>query len=170
MNSAAGPDGIPAVLLKKCGSTLSIQLKIMWKSSINTVFIPGERKLGLITPVCKGGLRSKPGNYMPITLTCHIVKTFERIVVENLVQCMEEGHLFNESQHGFRRRRSCLSQLLKHHSHLIEVLEERSSADVVYLDFAKAFNKVDHGVILLKLRNLGVGEKLLEWIKLFLPG
>ena len=65
-----------------------------------------------------------------------------------------------------------MSQLIQHHSHLIEVLEERSSADVVYLHFAKAFDidKVDHGVLLRKLKNLSVGGKLLEWIKIFLTG
>ena len=160
VNSAAGPDGIPAILLKKCAGTLSLPLKILWKSSMNTVSIPDEMKLGLITPVYKGGSRSEPANYRPITLTSHIVKTFERIVVEKLVLYMEESNLFNESQHGFRRGRSCLSQLIQHHSHLIEVLEERSSADVVYLDFAKAFDKVDHGVLLRKLKESWCGRKV----------
>ena len=61
-----------------------------------------------------------------------------------------------------------MSQVIQHHSYLIEVLEERSSADVVYLYFAKTIDKVDHGVLLRKLRNLGVGGKLLEWINIIL--
>ena len=85
--------------------------------------IPGEIKSGLITPVCKGGSRIEPGKYRSITLTSHIVKAFETIVVEKFVLCMEEVHLFNESQHRFRKRRSCLSQLIQHHSHLTEVFE-----------------------------------------------
>ena len=55
-----------------------------------------------------------------------------------------------------------MCQLIQHHSHLIEKLEERSSADVVHLDFAKVFDKVYHTVLLRKLKNFGKGRKLLE--------
>ena len=78
--------------------------------------IPNEMKLGLITHVYKGGSRGEPDNYRPIILTSHIMKTFDRIVVKKLVLYIEEAHLFNESKHGFRKGRSCSSQLIQHHS------------------------------------------------------
>ena len=55
LNYVAGPDANPAILLKKCASTLSILCTILWKLSINTASVPDEMKLGLITPVFKGG-------------------------------------------------------------------------------------------------------------------
>ena len=70
----------------------------------------------------------------------------------------------NDRQHGFRRGRSCLSQSLK-------LIEEGEAVDVKYLDFAKAFDKVDqqdHGVLLIKLRKLRIGGDLLTWLQDFL--
>jgi hypothetical protein len=93
---------------------------------------------------------------------------FERVVVEKLVEYMDLRSLFNSTQHGFRRGRSCLSQLLEHHQRIIEAFEEGNQSDVIYLDFAKAFDKVDHGVLLRKLRAMGVCGRLLAWIRAFL--
>ena len=74
----------------------------------------------------------------------------------------------NENQHGFRPGRSCLTQLLSHHDNIISLLEQGNNVDVVYLDFAKAFDKVDHKIVLAKAFNFGIRGKLLSWIKEFL--
>ena len=66
----------------------------------------------------------------------------------------------NPKQHGFRSGRSCLSQLLEHHNKILEELEKSSNVDVIYLDFGKAFDKVDHGILLNKLKKI--------WINVFL--
>ena len=87
---------------------------------------------------------------------------------KNLVHHFEEANAFNDSQHGFRRGSSCLSQLLAHHNEVLENLENSSNADVIYIDFAKAFDKVDFNVLLLKLENIGVKGKLHNWIKSFI--
>jgi hypothetical protein len=166
--SAPGPDGIPAGLLKKCAGALKAPLTMLWKASITEGIIPEGFKVGLITPIHKGGPRDRPQNYRPVTLTSHVIKVFEKVVVRRLVRYMEEADLYNNGQHGFRRNRSCLSQLLEHHHRLVAQLEEGAGVDVVYLDFAKAFDKVDHGVLFRKLRLLGVGGSLLRWIHNFL--
>ena len=82
----------------------------------------------------------------------------------------EANNLFNEDQHGFRSGRSCLSQLLAHHNSIIEGLEDGSDVDVIYLDFAKAFDKVHHGILLNKLSKFGICGKVHKWIKSFLCG
>ena len=76
--------------------------------------------------------------------------------------------VFNHSQHGFRSGRSCLSQLLAHFDHVTRLLEEGKSVDVVYLDFSKAFDKVDIGITLRKLKSLGIGGKIGKWLCSFL--
>ena len=78
--------------------------------------------------------------------------------------------MFNDSQHGFRSSRSCLSQLLAHFDHITRLLEEGKSVDVVYLDFAKAFDKVDIGITLRKLKSLGIHGNLGKWLLSFLSG
>ena len=85
-----------------------------------------------------------------------------------MVGYLEHNQMFNSSQHGFRQRRSCLSQLLSHFDKIITRLENNQNVDVIYLDFAKAFDKVDHTILLQKLELLGVGGKLHAWIKSFL--
>ena len=149
-NAAAGPDGFPAILLKRCCSALSSPLAGIWRQSLVEGVVPGICKHALIVPVYKGKSRSLPQNYRPIALTSHLVKVFEKVVRSNLVKFMEQHRLFNHSQHGFRGGRSCLSQLLNHFDRITSLLEDGSAVDVIYLDFAKAFDKVDLGVTLRK--------------------
>ena len=66
----------------------------------------------------------------------------------------------NPKQHGIRSGRSCLSQLLEHHHKILEGLEKSNNVDVIYLDFAKAFDKVDHGILLNKLKKIGINDKM----------
>ena len=166
--SAAGPDGFPAVLLKKCKDSLKTPIRLIWQNSVNNSDIPACMKLGIITPIHKGGSRGEPKNYRPVSLTSHIIKIFERIIVKKLVQYLERNNLLNNGQHGFRKERSCLSQLLEHYQALSEALEDWEVAEVLYIDFAKAFDKVDHGVLMRKLRKLGIGGLAFRWIHSFL--
>ena len=116
----------------------------------------------------KGGNQGVPANYGPIALTSQLVKIFEKVVRNSLVRFLEENNLFNKSQHGFRIGRSCLSQLLDYHDKIISLMEKGLNVDSIYLDFSKAFDKVDHRIVLSKLAGLGVRGKLLKWIQSFL--
>ena len=166
--AAPGPDGIPSILLKKCARAVKQPLCLLWQRSISSGQIPESLKKGLIIPVFKSGDRCEAKNYRPVTLTSHFIKIFERILVRIMVEYLEKNDLFNNSQHGFRSNRSCLSQLINHYQHLLNILEEGACADVIYLDFAKAFDKVDHGILLRKIFNMGIGGDVLRWIGAFL--
>ena len=74
----------------------------------------------------------------------------------------------SENQHGFRRGKSYLSQLMEHYQALLNIMENGHTADVIYLDFAMAFDKVDHGLLIKKLKLVGVGGSVLKWIYDFL--
>ena len=124
-------------------------------------------KNSFVTPIHNGGSRRESKNYRPVSLTSHIIKVFERVLVCKIVDYLETKGSLNDNQHGFGRKRSCLSQLLIHHQALIDTLENRKIADVVYLDFAKAFDKVDHGVLMSKICEMGLGGTLLRWIYQF---
>ena len=89
-------------------------------------------------------------------------------MVKKMSMFLEENNLMNKDQHGFRTGRSCLSQLLAHHEIILEMLEHQKKVDVVYLDFAKAFDKVDHGILLHKIRQMGITGKLGIWLHSFL--
>ena len=167
-NSAAGPDGIPAILLRKCADSVARPLANLWKASLDSGVVPARLKEGNVTPIFKGGKKGDSANYRPVVLTSHVAKVFERIVADKLMTHLDEEGLISDSQHGFRRGRSCASQLLQHYQGILRALESGCDADVIYLDFSKAFDKVDHGLLLCKLMNLGITGPIVEWLKSFL--
>ena len=169
-NSSPGPDRFPALLLKKCKYELAKPLYILWRKSLDTGVIPDQLKISNITPIFKGGSRQIPKNYRPVALTSHLIKVFEKILRNHLVIFIERNNLMNPNQHGFRAGHSCLSQLIQHFDRITQLLEEGENADVVYLDFTKAFDKLDFDVTLEKLKNIGIKGKLHRWIKSFLTG
>ena len=168
LSAAAGPDEIPSTLLKNCVDSIKSPLRKIWQQSFEEGLIPDILKTGIITPIYKGGDRTKPQNYRPISLTSHITKIFEKIVREKITNYMTANEKFNDNQHGFRNGRSCVSQLLNHYDTILESLENETEVDVIYLDFAKAFDKVHHVTLLEKLQNIGITGKLHQWIKEFL--
>lgn len=169
-NAAAGPDGFPAILLKECRKELSGPLCIIWKKSINQGDVPSLFKTATVVPIHKGGSKGIAKNYRPVALTSHLIKVFEKVLRKSMVNYVDKNNLFNDKQHGFRSGRSCLSQLLSHYDNITKLLEEGKNVDVIYLDFAKAFDKVDIEITLRKLKHLGIGGKLGGWLYSFLTG
>ena len=135
---------------------------------MNQGIIPPDLLLVLISPLHKGGSRADPGKYRPVALTSHVTKTFERVVRKALVSHLEEQGLLPEDQHGFRKFRSTLTQLLSHWDQILDHLEHGEVVDVIYTDFSKAFDKCETNVLLHMLKECGVkGSGLLVGL---LPG
>ena len=166
--SAAGPDGVPAILLKNCRLVISRPLALLWGKSLQDGKIPAICKTANIVPIHKGKSRAVPANYRPVALTSQLIKIFEKVVRRKIVSHLDRHNSFNTSQHGFRAGRSCVSQLLSHFDHVTALLEQGKSVDVIYLDFAKAFDKVDIGVTLRKLHSLGIRGNVGRWLTAFL--
>ena len=92
----------------------------------------------------------------------------ESIIKDQIVQFLEFNQLLRDSQHGFMSGRSCLTNMLDFFETVIKDLDLGNSVDVVYLDFAKAFDKVPHGRLIRKLEAHGIQGKLLKWIESWL--
>ena len=143
-DSASGPDGIPAILLKNCAEELAYPIKLI---------------LALL--LCsKKGDRARAVNYRPVALTSHVIKIYERIHRNVMVEFIEENQILCDNQHGFRSGRGCLTQLLSHGYDIVQGLSNGVDTDAIYLDFVKAFDKVDHRLLLLKMNKLGFHERL----------
>ena len=167
-DSACGEDDIPAIILKNCKYTLCYPIKLIWQESLQRGVIAKQFKKQYITPVHKKSSKAAAENYRPISLTSHLIKIFERIIRDDLISFLEQNNLLCRNQHGFRKARSCLTQLLLHIDIVLSNLLENKDTDVIYLDFAKAFDKVDHQILLKKLYNYGVRGKLLTWLHCYL--
>ena len=120
----------------------------------------------MICPLYKGGSRSK--NYRPVALTSHLIKVFERVVRKAIVAHIDRLDLLPAGQHGCRSMRSTLTQLLTHWDSILDGLESGDGVDYVYLDFSRAFDKVETGVLLHKLRDGKILGKVGCWIASFL--
>ena len=168
--SAPGPDEIPAVVYKKYSEVLAKLLARIWRICLDEGILPEGVAQAIITPIYKGDGKGEAANYRPVALTNHLTKIFERVVRRALVAHMEKHALFNLTQHGFTTGRSTITQLLRYYDSVLSLLEEKGDkkVDTIYLDFSKAFDKVDHGILLLKLEKLGIGGKLLTWLEVFL--
>ena len=166
---SASPDNdIPAKILCSCKSSLSYPLWLLWHSSFQNSVIPNELKLQFISPIFKKGNRTDPANYRPVSITSHIIKVFERVMRNQLVDFLESNDILPESQHGFRKTRSCLTQLLEHVDFVLKSLNDGNEVDVIYLDYSKAFDKVDHCILLAKMKHYGITGKMYGWIEAFL--
>ena len=134
-SSAPGPDGFPAILLLKTKDNIALPLQIIWRNILNKGTTPKLLKTGHISPVYKKGNQGLAENYRPVALTSHVSKVFEKIVRNKIQVHLEDNELYNTKQHGFRKGRSCLSQLLEHTERLIHYLEKGNNVDVIYLGF-----------------------------------
>ena len=116
----------------------------------------------------KGGDPTVPANYRPITLTSVVGKVLERLVKEQMEAFLCRCNRWCSQQHGFTRNRSCVTNLLLAREHWCESVDLSQRLDVVFIDFSKAFDRVPHRRLLVKLEGLGIREPLLGWIKAFI--
>ena len=137
--------------------------------SFNLGQIPQEWKLANVVPVHKKGDKSMVENYRPISLTCLIMKVFERCIRDELLTACKD--LIHPSHHGFLPGKSCTTQLIPFVDNLALGLNNHNHIDVVYFDFAKAFDSVNHDIILHKLKyRFNVDGAMLKFIREYLKG
>jgi hypothetical protein len=166
--STTGPDGIPAFLLPNCAATLAFPLSVIFNLALKTSDFPSTWKNSYITPVHKKGDKYDVSNYRPISLICNFTKTFEFILHEYLFTKVC-NHLSN-CQHGFFLKRSTISNLCCFTQFSAECIDERKQVDVIYTDFSKAFDRLDHNILLSKLHSFGFSASLLTFFKSYLTG
>ena len=167
-SSSPGPDGVPAIVLKQCSSTLVQPIKLLLTRSIDEKIVPKYYKSSHVCPLFKKGNRALAENFRPISKTSHIIKTHERVLRNKLVSYFECNSLFSLNQHGFRAGRSTLTQLLQHFDSINEGLVNNIDTDSIYLDYEKAFDKVDHSLLLAKLSRYQLPDLFVSWVSSFL--
>ena len=167
-NKSPGVDGIPPKLLKEIVEQISTPLAKLFNLSLEEGIFPSEWKEANITPLFKKGSRNKPENYRPVSLTSVICKLLETLIRDHMVEFLVKHNLINTSQHGFLKARSCLTNLLCFFEEITKWVDNGSPVDVVYLDFQKAFDKVPHQRLILKLKAHGIGNDVIKWIEKWL--
>jgi len=167
-SSSLGEDGLPALLYKQLSSQLAHPLNIIFNISLSTSKIPNAWRSAIITPVFKKGVSSDPSNYRPISLTSTACKILESMIKDNLTDYLYANNLLSKQQYGFLSKRSTTTQLLDCSDAWLHNLKSRHQTDVIYLDFAKAFDSVVFTKLLFKLESYGITGNCLHWICDFL--
>ena len=167
-NKSPGPDKIFPRVLKELSEELAKPLTILFNKSFQEGKLPCDWKLAEITAIFKKGNRMSSNNYRPVSLTCVICKLMESFVRDAVQNHMEQYKLYCRCQHGFRKGKSCITQLLEVMNDFSNYINDDEAFDVIYLDFKKAFDSVPHERLLVKLRSYGIDGNLFKWIKDFL--
>jgi hypothetical protein len=168
VHKATGPDNISGMLLKTVCEEVVDSLAIIFQSSLDSGKLPSAWKEAYITPLYKKGDKSMASNYRPVSLTSICCKLLEHVVHSNVISHLDRHGLLSDKQHGFRKERSCESQLITTIQDLADSLNAGGQVDAILLDFSKAFDKVPHQRLLTKVQNCGVTGSLLCWISDFL--
>ena len=161
-NTAMGFDGIGPAVLKFCALALYEPLLHLFRLSIATQELPAEWKIHCITPIPKSKNCTLVNNYRPISLLSNTAKVLERIIYNRCLDIVESRLTIH--QFGFQRNHSVTQQMLLFYDSLVH----QDSTDAIYLDIAKAFDRVPHNELLGKLAGLGVTGELWLWIRAYL--
>ena len=121
-----------------------------------------------MVPIFKKGDKHQTVNYRPISLTSITCKVLEHIIHSSVMKHFDRHHILTDAQHGFRKKRSCETQLLVTVHNIAKNLALGDQVDIILLDFFKAFDKVPHQRLLHKLQYYGVRDKTLSWVQSFL--
>ena len=147
--------------------TLSKSLHIVFQAALNKGCFPTYWKTSEVIPIFKDGNRAMMEQYRPISLLCSVSKVLEKLIFNEIYEIFKP-HLDN-SQHGIRRHRSVVTQLLLFLDLLYKELDDHESElYVLYLDFKKTFDSVPHDRILEKVEELKIGGNFLKIIASYL--
>ena len=165
---APGPDGISPRVLKEMAKETAPILTIIYRRSLETGVVPDAWKTAHVTPIYKKGEHYNPANYRPVSLTSVPCKIMEHILVSQIMTHLEKNNILCSQQHGFRKGHSCETQLLELTNDITRNLDNGIQTDIVVLDFAKAFDKVNHSLLVMKLDHYGIRGLVNNWISSFL--
>lgn len=166
LDYSSGPDSVPNAVLKFCADQLVDPLTHIFNLSMHTSTFPKEWKKSFIFPVHKKGPKDDVSNYRGIAKLSAIPKLFEHVITEQLNHSLRS--LISSCQHGFFKGRSTSTNLLEFTTSINTGFSNGHQSDAVFMDFSKAFDSVNHKLLLMKLCKSGFSPALIKWLKSYL--
>lgn len=165
-SKSAGYDTLPPLFLKECAQAISLPLTMIFNKSLSSAVFLQEWKMSYISPIFKSGQKGLITSYRPIVKLSAIPKLLDKLVNNKLFSIVKNS--IDTRQHGFYSGRSTTTNLAIFCNYCISAVENGLQTDVLYTDFIKAFDRVNHDVLIYKLKMLGIHSNMLNWIYSYL--
>jgi len=166
LSSTTGPDDIPTIFIYNCRFILAPVLTSIFNLSLSKGIFPSLWKTSFISPILKKGNPSLISNYRPVSKLSSIPKLFSRLISSKLTHFCSSFLVNN--QFGFMPKRSACNNLTIAKNIILHSFDSNAQTDIIYTDFSKAFDQVNHLILFNKLQSFGFSGSLLNWFKSFL--
>ena len=165
---AHGFDNLPIRMLKDAAHIISKPLSYIFNLSLENGVFPDFLKTAKVTPIYKKGSREEPGNYRPISVLPIVAKVFEKIVNKRLIEFLDSHDILYKHQYGFRKKYSTKLSVINLVNSLLRSIDEGKPTLGIFIDFQKAFDTINHQILLNKLDLYGIRGIALQWFKSYL--
>lgn len=168
--NSAGYDQIPCSLLRKIADYLLVPLTYLINLSFETGYFPEQLKIALVIPVHKRDDPRNPENYRPIALLSVFSKIFEKAFLLRLNSFLDRYDILTSRQYGFRKSRSTQDAIVSFYNKILDSFDKHQKSAGIFFDLSKAFDTINHKLLLQKLNAYGIRGSALEWLKSYLSG
>ena len=167
-NKKSGVNEIAVSVLKLNLDKIALPITILFNQSVATGTFPAKLKKAKVTPIHKSGSNNIPKNYRPISKLDVFSKIFELLMKKHLIQYLETKNILNPSQFGFRSNHNTFQALNLFSSNIYSAIDNSLSVLSIFIDFAKAFDTVNHKILLDKMYHYGIRGPIHSWFKDYL--
>ena len=161
-------DGLDSIILKQSAHLITDTLTYIYNTCISNNYFPDQLKNAKIIPLLKSGDDSDPSNYRPISILSVLSKPLEKHMQTHLSKHLQKYDLLHQSQSGFRKQHSCHTALINMVDTWLRNINENRYTGIVFADFAKAFDVINHSLLLQKLSVYGIGDQMCQLLESFL--
>ena len=167
-NSGAGSDCIKPAGLKLIANSISLPLVHLFNLSFQQCIVPDQLKIARVVPIFKKGNSQLIENYRPISILSSLSKVLERLVYNRIIAFLENHNILSTCQYGFRKKYSTYMPLIHLLDKIHTALDNGDCVLGLFLDLSKAFDTVNHNILLQKIYRYGLRGHIYNWIQNYL--
>lgn len=167
-SSSLTPDHIPLSFFQAVAEVIATPLEFIFNLSFMHAKVPRRWKMSYVTPLPKKPPYDCPKNFRPVSITSILARLFEKLLKKKIVNHLSDNCIISTNQHGFQKGRSTITAMLQCLNDWTSSVDKGNAVDVVYFDFAKAFDRVSHKLLLSRMYEVGIHPRIIAWIADFI--